>query len=269
MKILGAIINALLAIACGVYLYLNGEYWVGIVLSSAMICLALYCVHASICDTPTKDTENFESWKKILPETSTYKKVQWISIFFIFYTYAMYVILYSWLFGDATWWKGVLAVLIIGSPHMILYTSYAKGHILKDAREHFAEIVRELQSPQLSHLIKDIRVLTPDTPIFANIVKKGADCWDMMLIINTLVVRYQIPFASYDTELNNMWNDFVTKMNKGMLKNPETAADVYGLGIECARRFFQQHPTLGDIAVWVAESVDSKKIQEAGSNIDA
>ena len=66
-----------------------------------------------------------------------------------------------------------------------------------------------------------------------------------------------------------MWNDFVTKMNKGMSKNPETAADVYGLGIECARRFFQKHPTLGDIAVWVAESVDSKKIQEASSNIDA
>ena len=180
MKIFGAVVNALLALSYGLYLYFEGEYLFGVVLSAVLICLALYYVHVSICNTPTKDDECYEAWKKILPETSTYKKVQWISILFMFYVYGLAVSLYSW--ADGSWWKQLLQVLIIGGPHMILYTCYAKEHVLKEARLYFVEIVRELQSPKYSHLIKDIPSLTPDTPIFANIVKKGADCWDMMLI---------------------------------------------------------------------------------------
>lgn len=267
MKILGIIINALLALAYGVYLYLDGEYWFVVVFFAVLSYMALCFVHVSICNTPTKDTEPYEAWKKILPETSTYKKVQWISIFFMFYAYAMFVYLYSWVFDDTTWWKQTLSFLIIASPHIILYVLYAKGDTLKATREHFVEIVHELHSPKCSHLIKEIPSLTPDTPIFANIVKTGADCWDMISVINTMISRHKISIISYDKDLDNMWKDFVTKINKGMLKNPETAADVYGLGIECARRFFQQNPTLGDMAVWVAESVENGKREEVKSTI--
>ena len=79
----------------------------------------------------------------------------------------------------------------------------------------------------------------------------------MLWLINDLIYKYKIPYSIYNPS-NKEWSDFVKAINSGALKDEKKRDKTFKQGVELSRDFCGINETLGGIAIWVTDSLESK-----------
>ena len=251
MKILCVILSLLLAAANLANSYFGHGVNEVVILWSVVMTVC----YLRILFTRSAENEVYETWKKLLPnDNAEIKHNIKISTIVLIVSYVVFILLQRW-----KWFAGLDSVRRFGAmfllaiPMIWVNLLYGAGKTIKKAKSYFDEVVEILVTAKgFEHLKERREQLTPDTPLFVEIVKTGANAWDFTNVISLLIKRYEIPYSN-DKDALKMWGEFCKEVNNGGLKT-EKMPELYKSGIECARQFCIKHKTLGGIAIWIAES---------------
>lgn len=260
MLIVGAIVDILLAVAFILYTKEMFGGWGTAIFIGVLLCLVLFAMHYSVCRTPKKSSEFYNSWKKILHDDKKATLIRLASIGTMVYVYVGIVVAFPWIFGPQNvWWKMTIAVAVTIWPMLIMFMDYSKAGTLAKAKEHYSEVLKILSDSKYSKLVDNVGGLykiNPDTPLIGGLVRTDDDIWTMLWVINDLVYKYQIPYSIY-APTNREWNGLVKAINNGALQG-EKRAQTIQQGLEISRSFCGLQQTVGGIAVWVTDSLESK-----------
>ena len=260
MLIVGLIIDVLLAVAFTLYTKEMFGGWGSAIFIGVFLGLVLCVMHWSVCRTPKKSSEFYDSWRKILHDDKRATLIRIASIGAMFYVYVGAVVAFPWLFDPgAAWWKMTIAVIAVAWPIVIMFMNYSKAGTLAKAKEHYSEVLKILSDSKYSKLVDNVGgfcKINPDTPLIGGLVRTDDDIWTMLWVINDLVYKYQIPYSIY-APTNREWNGLVKAINNGALQG-EKRAQTIQQGLEISRSFCGLQQTVGGIAVWVTESLESK-----------
>ena len=252
MKILCVIFSLLLAAANLANSYFGHGVNIFVILWSGVMTVC----YLHILYTRSAENEVYETWKKLLPKD--YAEIKHnikISTIILVVSYVVYILLqrWKWFAGlDSAW--GFIMLLLLATPMIIVNLSFGAGKTIKEAKFYFDGVVEILVADKcFAHLKERREQLTPDTPLFVEIVKTGANAWNFTNVISSLITRYEIPYSNDKDELE-MWDTFVSAVNSGGMLKPEKQPELIESGIECGRQFCIKHKTLGGIAIWIAES---------------
>ena len=255
MKIFGIILNILL-LACQIYLKPETEFLVG---SIVAFCSSLY-IYIKICNTPTKNSEKYETYRNILPTEKKYTILKIITLAAMLYTHTT-IFLTIEFFKDFylySWWEQILIYTVVFGPYMFLWKE-TKGTTLKNAKKHFEEVVNKLHSPKYVKLCKTtLEPLTPDTPLWDGIINNAEDMWGFICFIDDIIKEYKIPFSVAG---RNEWRAFIKRVNNGEMKT-EKRTEVFLLGQEAIIQFIKRYKTLGGVAIYITEEIESKEYEE-------
>lgn len=261
MLIVGAIIDILLAVAF--ILHTKGMFggWGTAIFIGVLLCLVLFAMHYSVCRTPKKSSEFYNSWKKILHDDKKATLIRLASIGTMVYVYVGIVVAFPWIFGPQNvWWKMTIAVAVTIWPMLIMFMDYSKAGTLEKARSYYNEILKVLSASKYDSLLDNVggrSCLNPDTPLIGGLVRTDNDAWNMLWLINDLIYKYKIPYSIYNPS-NKEWSDFVKAINSGALKDEKKRDKTIKQGVELSRDFCGINETLGGIAIWVTDSLESK-----------
>ncbi len=268
MKIFGIVLNALLYAGYLVYLCSIGDVWEGIIFGGMIFGLSLY-IHLRICNTPTKSTEYYNTWRDLLPDDGKYKILRWVSIVVIVYIYVVALFLYPWFSDTTTWWKQLVSVCLTTLPSMLLITFYAKGKTLEHSKQYYKEVVEIFGKRNYEKLEGNVGgKITPDTNLLGGMVRTDNDLWTMVWVINDILRKYEIRYSDIDSSSDNSkWQKFVNKCNSGALQD-DRKNETIKEGIELSRLYCMHRSTVGGIAIWINDSIETKQRKEAQSQLD-
>lgn len=266
MKTFGIILNLLLAVASAWHrIYSYGQWDFEVLAFPIGLFLALSYLHIRICNTPTRATEKYESWRDILPTASKIEVNKKISIGVMVFCYVILFIL-SLLHSDSSWWHLILYILLITCP-IITLKLLAKGKTLENSKIYFGSIVTALKEPKYQHLNIDTEQITPDTKLAGGIVKRERDFWSIVILCSDMIQKYSIPFFDESDKINKAWEEFTKRANKLKADSPAHEKEIIiKEGILIGYEFCLRHNTVGGMAIWISDMIEAGKIKQFTEN---
>ncbi len=263
----GYILNGLLAIAFGYFVYTQYDSIVSAIFVPLFPFVALTFMHMGVYNTPKKNAEFYTTWKKLCHDDNKANIIRWASIASIIYTYAGCTLLFPWILAANTnFWKQLISVIIVGWPMITLFTGYSKGGTLHEAKDHYNELVKIFHDDKYKQLLQNANYnLNPDTKLLGTMVRTNIDLWTIIQLINELIRIYDINLESLS--LNSEWNKFVRLSNK-CGKQADKRDAVIAEGLEVSRTFCSMTETLGGIAIWITNSLTSKEFKNLESQLN-
>lgn len=229
----------------------------------SLLLLAFFSwMHSDICDTPTKSTEIYESWKRFLHDDRKAISIRCASIVVMVYVYVStaFCFFYYFCIEDArTWVSGLIIFLSVCLPYFVM-VGYGHADALKESKEIYEELRKSLLKNQYVNLIKHTgKSFNPDTSLIGEIVQTDEEHWELISFIkDEIFVKYDI----YDEPMAN----FIRKFNDTSL-NTENVNGIFAEGVETVRSFCSKHKTLGELAIWIQIMVEAKKKSKDGVDI--
>lgn len=268
MKKFGIMLVIALTLAFGYYVTgFFDSLFLGIFLG-LLIGITLLWMHCAVCDTPMKSEERYEAWKTLLHDDKKATIIRVASIGAVIYVFAVAAIILPKFF-IARWWMQVLYGMLLMWPIMVMW-SYGNAETLKKSKEIY-EHLREALMEDKYYLKKKIKLsgttINPDTPLTGGIAQTDAEHWDLVFFIhNEVLVKYGLPFNKWDKSETKKWNNFIREINAGALKT-EKAHGLIVEGVGMMRKFCSQQKTLGELAIWVQNQIESRENEQLQSQL--
>ena len=266
MKKFGIILTIALALAFGYHATGVLDSWLSGVFLSLFLGIPLLWMHCAICNTPMKSTERYEAWKSLLHDDSKATIIRWASIGAVIYVFAVAAIILPKYF-IARWWMQVLYTLLLTWPIMVMW-GYGNAETLEKSKEIYEHLRETLLKSNYSSLVKHVGTsITPDTPLTGGIAQTDAEHWDLIFFINNeVLVKYKVPFNKWDIPETKKWNNFVQELQAGALQTEKAHALIVE-GVGMMRKFCSQQKTLGGLAVWVQNQIESRERDQLQSQM--
>lgn len=267
MKTFGIILNLLLAVASTWYEWHSlGEWDFEILIKPIVLFAALSFMHIRVCNTPTRATEKYESWRDLLPTASEIEVNKKISIGVIAFCYVILFILSLLISGEA-WWHPILYIVLIVCPPLMVLQILAKGKTLENSKIYFGGIVTALKEPKYQHLNIDTEQITPDTKLAGGIAKRDSDFWSIVILCSDMIQKYRIPFFDESDKINKAWTEFTNRANKLKADSPAHEREIIiKEGILIGQDFCFRHKTVGGMAIWISDMIEAGKIKQFTDN---
>lgn len=245
MKKIGFILNVLLSLVYCYYITnIIESLLVGIIVSLFLLAIFSW-MHSDICDTPTKSTEIYESWKRFLHDDRKAISIRCASIVVMVYVYVStaFCFFYYFCIEDARTWVIGLITFSCACSYFVI-EGYGHADALKESKKIYEELRKSLLKNQYVNLIKHTgKSFNPDTSLIGEIVQTDEEHWELISFIkDEIFVKYDI----YDEPMAN----FIRKFNDTSL-NTENVNGIFAEGVETVRSFCSKHKTLGELAIWI------------------
>lgn len=266
MKTFGIILNLLLAVASAWHrIYSYGQWDFEVLIAPIVLLGFLSYMHIRICNTPTKATEKYESWRDILPTAPKIEVNKKISIGVIVFCYVILFIL-SLLHSNSHWWHLILYILLITCP-IVTLKLLAKGKTLENSKIYFGSIVTALKEPKFQHLNIDTEQITPDTKLAGGIAKRDSDYWSIVVLCSDMIQKYNIPFFDESDKINKAWKEFIKRAYKLKADSPAHEREIIiKEGILIGQDFCFRHKTVGGMAIWISDMIEAGEIKQFTEN---
>lgn len=262
MKKIGLILNVLLSLVYCYYITNINESLLFSIIVSLILLVYLSWMHSDVCDTPTKSTEIYESWKTLLHDDRKAISIRCASIVVMVYVYVStaFCFFYYFCIEDArTWVSGLIIFLSVCLPYFVM-VGYGHADALKESKKIYEELRKSLLKNQYVNLIKHTgKSFNPDTSLTGEIVQTDEEHWELISFIKDEI------FVKYDISYEPMAN-FIRKFNDTSL-NTENVNGIFAEGVETVRSFCSKHKTLGELAIWTQVMVEAKKKSNDGVGI--
>ena len=79
-------------------------------------------------------------------------------------------------------------------------------------------------------------------------------------------MKYKVPFNKWDIPETKKWNNFVQELQAGALQTEKAHALIVE-GVGMMRKFCSQQKTLGGLAVWVQNQIESREKDQLQSQM--
>lgn len=262
MKRIGLILNVLLSLVYCYYITNIIESLLGSIFVSLILLVYFSWMHSDVCDTPTKSTEIYESWKTLLHDDRKAISIRCASIVVMVYVYVStaFCFYYYICIEDArTWVIGLITFSCVCLPPLFK-ERYGNVHALKESKEIYEELRKSLLKIQYVNLIKHTgKSFNPDTSLTGEIVQTDEEHWELISFIKDEI------FVKYDISYEPMAN-FIKKINDTSL-NTENVNGIFAEGVETVRSFCSKNKTLGELAIWIQFMVEAKKKSKDGVEV--
>lgn len=252
MKHINTLITTALLVVCSVAV-IGDKEWLGLATGVVFWLFSLY-VYYGIYNTPSKDSERYLAWKKILPETGQINRRLWtwiaisvLALLSVFLTRSVVmtkVAFFGMRYIDIVF--GALFVVMI-----VLKGLWQKNNDLERSKAIFGQIEQYISdyARQNPSLIDPKKIYTPDTPMDLQLTYQGRAYLLVYNILVDLLDKHTVK-QNYDLAL---WKLFEQKNN---LKSNDELSRLR-VAVAIGKYMATKTSTLGGLALWVNDAHQS------------
>lgn len=221
-----------------------------------------------VSTTPTEDTEVYKSWKELLPTKSGYKRHCKQTIHIIVYAFVAYLLVNLcelWIkpIGGFGMWGTVILFVVSYLPLLYVFLVWAQGKTLKKAKLCFETMGYMLNSKgYVQHRTPYTKPITPDTALL-DLFKSDKDVLNIPMMVAAFEKIYELPNNFLGKDSSEEWmvvSGYINEFENS--KSEELSSEAIPCLVEFGRKFAQKYPTLGCMAILMADNTSMGKINE-------